>query len=31
MLQREIPEQINAVAAKYARENKVKVILDMGG
>lgn len=31
MLQREIPEQINAVAAKYARENQVVVILDMGG
>ena len=31
MLQREIPEEINILAAEFAQECGVKVILDMGG
>ena len=31
MLQREIPEEINALAAKTAKEFGCKVLLDMGG
>jgi sugar/nucleoside kinase (ribokinase family) len=31
MLQREIPEHINILAAEYANQSGCKVILDMGG
>jgi ribokinase len=31
LLQREIPEFVNAIAAKFAKENGVMVILDVGG
>lgn len=31
MLQKEIPDQINILAAKYAKENKKMVMLDCGG
>ena len=31
LLQREVPEEINIKAAKMAKENKVPVILDVGG
>ena len=31
LLQREIPEAINILAAKCAKENGVTVVLDMGG
>lgn len=31
LLQREVPEEVNILAAKYARANGVKVLLDMGG
>ena len=31
LLQREIPENINLAAARIAKENGCKVILDMGG
>ena len=31
MLQREVPQEVNTLAAKYARANGCKVVLDMGG
>lgn len=31
LLQREIPQEINTLAAMYAQQNGCKVILDMGG
>lgn len=31
LLQREVPQEMNILAAKYARAHNCKVILDMGG
>lgn len=31
MLQQELPQKVNILAAKYARANNCKVLLDMGG
>ena len=31
LLQREVPQEMNVLAAKYARANNCKVLLDMGG
>lgn len=31
LLQREVPQEINILAAKYAQAHNCKVILDMGG
>lgn len=31
LLQREVPQEMNVLAAKYARTNNCKVLLDMGG